>query len=67
MLIGVTLVAACACVLVAVPAPLRSAYVSPAGLGALMTIGHHLTLWKVATSASASASASASSWSAWPL
>ena len=52
MLIGVTLVAAFACLLVAgLPPPLRSVYTSPAGLGTVMTIGHHLTLWKVATSA----------------
>lgn len=52
LLIGVTLVAAFACVLVAaLPPSLRSVYTSPAGLGTVMTIGHHLTLWKVATSA----------------
>ena len=52
VLIGVTLVAAFACVLVAaLPPSLRSVYTSPGGLGTVMTIGHHLTLWKVATSA----------------
>jgi hypothetical protein len=52
VLIGAALVAAFACVLVAaLPPSLRPVYTSPAGLGTVMTIGHHLTLWKVATSA----------------
>jgi hypothetical protein len=52
VLIGASLVAAFACVLVAaLPPPLRSAYLQPAGPGAVITIGQHLTLWKVATSA----------------
>jgi hypothetical protein len=52
VLIGVMLIAAFACVLVAaLPPSLRSVYTSPAGFGTVMTIAHHLTLWKVATSA----------------
>jgi hypothetical protein len=51
VLIGVTLVAASAAWVVSLSQPLPSVYTSPAGLGTLMTIGQHLTLWKVGTSA----------------
>jgi hypothetical protein len=35
----------------ALPPSLRPIYTSPAGLGTVIAIGHHLMLWKVATSA----------------
>jgi hypothetical protein len=50
VLIGLALVAAFGFVLIAaLPPSLRSAYESPAGPTAVNTIGHHLTIWKVAS------------------